>query len=73
MKNNDGVLKMNVGFKELIFILIIVLLIFGAKKVPELARALGKGIRDFKKGIEGIEEEDKKPEAPDDKKDSETK
>jgi TatA/E family protein of Tat protein translocase len=37
------------GYQELIIILVIVLLIFGGSKIPELARGLGKGIREFKK------------------------
>jgi sec-independent protein translocase protein TatA len=38
---------MNVGTSEIIFILIVVLLLFGGKKIPELMRGLGKGIREF--------------------------
>jgi len=40
---------MGVGIKELIVILFIILILFGAKKVPELARGLGSGLREFKK------------------------
>ena len=47
----------NIGGQELIFIFLIVLLLFGAKKIPELARGLGKGMRDFKKATEDINEE----------------
>ena len=48
-----------VGATELIVILTIVLLIFGAKKIPELARGLGSGVREFKGGISGeIEKKD---------------
>jgi sec-independent protein translocase protein TatA len=39
----------SIGFWELILILLIVLLVFGAAKLPEIGRALGKGIREFKK------------------------
>jgi sec-independent protein translocase protein TatA len=40
-----------IGIPELIIILIIVLLLFGAKKIPELARSLGTGIAEFKRGF----------------------
>lgn len=47
-----------VGPTELIIILTIVLLLFGAKKIPELAKGLGTGIREFKKGTAGADEKD---------------
>jgi sec-independent protein translocase protein TatA len=47
----------NIGFPELVVILAIVLLLFGANKLPETARSLGKAIREFKKAASGIEEE----------------
>ncbi len=47
-----------VGPTELIIILTIVLLLFGAKKIPELARGLGTGVREFKKGTSGADEKD---------------
>ncbi|GBU21801.1 hypothetical protein R80B4_01701 [Fibrobacteres bacterium R8-0-B4] len=40
---------MGIGMQELFLILLIILILFGAKKVPELARGLGSGIREFKK------------------------
>jgi sec-independent protein translocase protein TatA len=45
------------GGQELILILLIVLLLFGAQKLPELAKGLGKGIKEFKKAQSEIEEE----------------
>jgi sec-independent protein translocase protein TatA len=45
------------GTQETIFILIAILLMFGGKKLPELARGLGKGIREFKDASEGVKEE----------------
>ena len=57
-----------IGPQEIIVILLIVLLLFGAKKIPEVARGLGKGIREFKKAAKDIqddvkvEEEDKEKE-----------
>jgi len=40
---------------EIILIALVILLIFGGKKIPELMRGLGKGIRSFKNGVNGIE------------------
>ena len=48
----------SVGPTELIIILTIVLLLFGAKKIPELARGLGTGVREFKRGTSGAAEKD---------------
>ena len=45
------------GGWEVLLILLVVLLLFGAKKIPELARGLGKGIREFKDATEGIKRE----------------
>ncbi|HWR01397.1 MAG TPA: twin-arginine translocase TatA/TatE family subunit [Chlorobaculum sp.] len=45
------------GGQELILILLIILLLFGANKLPELARGLGKGMKEFKKAQAEIEEE----------------
>ncbi|MFZ5995419.1 MAG: Sec-independent protein translocase subunit TatA/TatB [Thermodesulfobacteriota bacterium] len=47
------------GTQELIIILIVAFFIFGAKKLPEIGRDLGKGIRSFKKGLNDIEEDSK--------------
>jgi len=46
-----------IGTTELIIIMFIILLIFGAKKLPELAQGLGKGIREFKKASTDIQDE----------------
>jgi sec-independent protein translocase protein TatA len=48
---------MNFGVPELLIILFIVLLLFGARKLPELARSLGKAINEFKKGKDEPEQE----------------
>ena len=45
-----------IGAPEIIFIVLIVLLLFGGKKIPELMRGLGKGIRSFKDGMNGKED-----------------
>jgi sec-independent protein translocase protein TatA len=49
-----------VGPWQLILIIVIVLLLFGGKKIPELMKGLGQGAREFKKGMNGEDEEDKK-------------
>lgn len=45
----------NLGAAEIIVIALIVLLLFGGKKIPELMKGLGKGIRNFKEGMKEIE------------------
>ncbi len=45
----------NLGFGELILILIVALVIFGPKKLPELGKALGAGIREFKKATQDMQ------------------
>jgi sec-independent protein translocase protein TatA len=49
----------SIGMPELIIGLVVILLLFGAKRVPELARGLGSGVREFKKGTQEGEVEDK--------------
>lgn len=50
----------SLGFGEILLILLIVVLIFGTSRIPELGRGLGEGIKNFKKAIKG-EEEEKRP------------
>ena len=50
-------LFLNIGTPELILILGVALLLFGGNKLPELARGLGKGIREFKDASEGVKRE----------------
>lgn len=45
-----------IGLWEILFILLIVVVLFGATKIPQLGRGLGEGIRNFKKGLKGGEE-----------------
>ena len=54
---NSIFLFMNMGTPEILMILFVVLLLFGGKKLPELARGLGKGIRDFKDASDGVKRE----------------
>lgn len=42
------------GFQEILVIALIVLLFFGGKKIPELMRGLGKGVKSFKEGMNGV-------------------
>ena len=62
----------NIGATEIILIVLAILILFGAKKIPELAQGVGKGMREFKKALKDVEDdikitenseskEDKKP------------
>jgi sec-independent protein translocase protein TatA len=62
-------LLLNLGGGEIFVILLVVLLFFGSKRIPELAKGLGKGMREFKDAMSGIENEvrnaaDTKPAEP---------
>jgi sec-independent protein translocase protein TatA len=46
-----------IGFQELLVILVILLLLFGANKIPELAKGLGKAIGEFKKSVNEVKKE----------------
>ncbi|HDQ26801.1 MAG TPA: twin-arginine translocase TatA/TatE family subunit [bacterium] len=48
---------MSLGFGEILLILAVVLLLFGAKKLPELARSMGKAMSEFKKGVKEAKED----------------
>ncbi len=48
---------MSLGFPEILIILFVILLLFGAKKLPELARGLGQGMREFKRATSEIQDE----------------
>jgi TatA/E family protein of Tat protein translocase len=51
------ILAWNLGGQEMFFILLLVLLLFGAKKLPELARGLGSSVREFKKAKDEFDDE----------------
>ncbi len=55
--NPSPLLAFNVGAPEVIVILVVFVLLFGAKKLPELSRAVGKSLGEFKKGREEAERE----------------
>ena len=57
----------NFGAGEIILILLVVLILFGAKKIPELAKGLGKGMSEFKKGLKEVENEIKDADKKEDK------
>lgn len=48
------------GTSEILIILIVVLLLFGGKKIPELMKGIGKGMKEYKNAVNGVEEEVKK-------------
>lgn len=52
------------GYQEILLIALVILLLFGGKKIPELMKGLGKGVKGFKDGINGIEEDINKPAEP---------
>lgn len=47
---------MNIGLPEVLLIALVILLLFGGKKIPELMKGLGKGVKSFKDGVNGIED-----------------
>jgi sec-independent protein translocase protein TatA len=51
------IILFSLGMPEILLIALVVLLIFGGKKIPELMRGLGKGVNEFKKGMKDIEEQ----------------
>ena len=50
-------IPLNIGYQEILIIALIILLLFGGRKIPELMKGLGKGMKSFKDGMNGIEEE----------------
>jgi sec-independent protein translocase protein TatA len=46
-----------IGWQEILLILFVLLLLFGARRLPELGQSLGKGIREFKRGVRDIQED----------------
>lgn len=60
----------NIGAGEIIIVALVILLLFGGKKIPELMKGLGKGVKSFKDGINDIEKEINETPAPKSKDDS---
>ncbi len=59
----NGILLLfgTLGTTEIFLIVLVVLLLFGGKKIPELMKGLGKGVRSFKEGAAGVKDELEKP------------
>lgn len=60
-------LFMGLGGPEIIFVVFIIMLLFGGKKIPELMKGIGKGVKSFKDGINGIGDTDNAKEKTTDK------
>ena len=56
------------GYQELLVILVIVLILFGAQRLPDLARSLGSSVKEFKKGVAEVKDEGPAPAKKDDDK-----
>ena len=54
---NGWLLLGNLGTGEIVIIAIVVLLLFGGKKIPELMKGIGKGVKNFKDGVKGLEDD----------------
>ena len=54
----------NLGFTEIMLLAVVVLLVFGAKRLPEIGSAMGKGIREFKKSMREVTDEIDRPPPP---------
>jgi sec-independent protein translocase protein TatA len=55
----------NLGLPEILLILLIVVIIFGARRLPELGKSLGEGIKNFRKSVSGAKDSDQKETPPD--------
>jgi sec-independent protein translocase protein TatA len=53
-----------IGLPEILIFLVVVLLLFGASRVPEIGRSLGKGMREFKDAVTGRDEDERPPTLP---------
>lgn len=61
------------GSQEIVIILIIILLLFGGKKIPELMRGVGRGVKEFKDGMNGVVDSDTNSNKSDDKENKDKK
>ena len=49
---------MDIGFREILLILLIILILFGAKRIPEMMKAMGQGVKEFKRAAKDIQSDD---------------
>jgi len=57
-KMTDGtILAWTLGWQEILVIVVVVLILFGGRKIPELARGIGRGMREFKREMRGVKED----------------
>ena len=54
----------NIGFGELVLIVVVIMIFFGPKKIPDFAKSLGKGIAEFRKAMREVQSEITKPDPP---------
>lgn len=54
----------NIGFPELLLIVVVIMIFFGPKKIPDIAKSLGKGIAEFRKAMRDVQSELTKPDTP---------
>ncbi len=54
----------NIGFSELLMIGVVVMLLFGARRLPEIGQSLGQGIREFKRSLSGVDDPPAQPPGP---------
>ena len=54
-----------VGLREILIIVFIIVLLFGARRIPELMRSMGQGVREFKDGMKDNPKDENKPKGPD--------
>jgi sec-independent protein translocase protein TatA len=57
-------MPLGIGLPEILIFLVVVLLLFGASRVPEIGRSMGKGMREFKDAVSGRDDDDRTPSLP---------
>lgn len=63
-----SILAFGIGHQEIIIILVIVVLLFGATKIPQLGSSIGQGIKNFKRGMREVKEEEEEAQRKDEQK-----